>query len=453
MALLLSSRLWRSRLQLKLSIGLFICFSIGLGAQDWQLTQVGQLPEAVANNAVCEGFVGDTTYIYSFAGIDSTKSHAGIHLRSYRYNTLTHEVQQIADLPDNLGKIAAAASRVKDTIYIIGGYHVFSSGTEVSSARVHRYSVQQDSFLDNGADIPVPIDDQVQAVWRDSLIYVVTGWSNSTNVPNVQIYNPTTNVWSAGTAVPNNNAYKSFGASGAIIGDTIYYFGGASLSGAFNIQNQLRKGVINPDNPTEITWSVQVPDSDVRGYRMGATTLSDKVCWIGGSEQTYNFDGIAYNGSGGVPPANRSLYWSVNDSDGWQQSLTNELPMDLRGVGEYSDSIKYLIGGMEAEQRVSNKILRLEWVQTTAANEAVALQSLELFPNPIASNTLYVKADKVGAGTLNVQVFNLLGQLELAYKKQSSATLTIDVSSLDRGQYVLIVSSGQGQYLNRFIRL
>ena len=72
-------------------------------------------------------------------------------------------------------------------------------------------------------------------VYKDSLIYVVTGWSGSgfsgTNVANVQIYNPANDTWSVGTPVPNTNQYKAFGASGIIVEDTIYYFGGAKISG------------------------------------------------------------------------------------------------------------------------------------------------------------------------------------------------------------------------------
>ena len=120
--------------------------------------------------------------------------------------------------------------------------------------------------------------------------------------PNVQIYDPATNSWTVGTPTPDNHEYKSFGASGAIVGNTIYYFGGAAIGNKFPIQNQLRKGVINPNEPTDITWSISIPDPKMVGYRMAATTVGNQVHWIGGSGVTYNYNGIAYNGSGGVPP-------------------------------------------------------------------------------------------------------------------------------------------------------
>ena len=154
------------------------------------ISEVSTMPEAVSNNAVVEGWANDTGYVYSFGGIDSTKLWSGIHLRSFRYNTVTDFWDAIPSLPDTLGKIATGASLVDSIIYIIGGYHVYANSNELSSDKVHRFDPRTNNYLSDGADIPVAIDDHVQAVWNDSLIYVITGWSNTGNVPFVQIYDP-----------------------------------------------------------------------------------------------------------------------------------------------------------------------------------------------------------------------------------------------------------------------
>ncbi|MEM8909289.1 MAG: hypothetical protein AAGD05_15695, partial [Bacteroidota bacterium] len=274
---------------------LFICCCPLVWSQNWEITEVGLLPEAVSNNAVVEGFINGVPYLYSFSGIDASKNSAGIHLKSWRYNTQTGESMSLPDLPDTMGKIAAGASRIGDIIYIMGGYYVFENGNELTSEKVHRYDILNNTYLSDGAPIPVPVDDQVQVVWRDSLIFLVTGWRNTTNVPDVQIYNPSTDEWQVGTSVPNNFNYTSFGASGAIIGDTIFYFGGAAaifpVGNPFPIQSWLRKGVINPDDPTSINWSLSQFDPNVNGYRAGATTVGSTIFWLGGSGITYNFDG------------------------------------------------------------------------------------------------------------------------------------------------------------------
>jgi N-acetylneuraminic acid mutarotase len=327
-------------------------------AKKWHITQLKTLPEPITNNAVAEGFIKGKPYTFTFGGLDSTKLYSGIHKRNYKLDISNNTWQQIADLPDSLGKIASAASRIKNIIYILGGYHVFDDHSEKSSNKVHRYDILKNQFLEDGASIPVPIDDHVQAVWRDSLIYVITGWSDKENVPNVQIYNPEINSWSIGNSVPDNHIYKSFGASGTIIGDTIFYFGGASMGKHYPIQNSLRKGIINKNNPTQIIWSHQVLDSTIVGYRMAATQINNIPHWIGGSTSTYNYNAIAYDGSGGVNPSNRDLYLSNNKLS---SRILKNLPMDLRGIGEINDSTKIIIGGIEKNQKVSTKVYLLEW--------------------------------------------------------------------------------------------
>ena len=326
--------------------------------KNWKVQLLKNLPEAITNNAVSEGFIDGKHYAFTFAGLDSTKEYTGIHLRSYKYDIDREVWERIADLPDSLGKIASAASRIKDTIYIIGGYHVFKDHSERSSNKVHRYDVVNNRFLEDGIPIPTPIDDQVQAVWRDKLIYVVTGWSDKENMPNVQIYDPKKNSWSQGTQVPNNHTYKSFGASGTIIGDTIFYFGGASMGKHYPIQNILRKGIINSKNPTEIEWSHAILDSTIVGYRMAATSVNNAPHWIGGSTITYNYNPIAYNGSGGVNSSNRDLFYKNGE---FKQNFSNKFPMDLRGIAEINDSTKIIVGGIEENQRVSNKVYLLKW--------------------------------------------------------------------------------------------
>jgi hypothetical protein len=426
---------------------LILSFSLIISqAQVWDVTEIGQLPTAVANNAVTEGFVGSTPYLYSFGGIDATKTHGGIHLHSYRINTLTGLAETLADLPDTLGKVAAGASRINDTIYIIGGYHVFSNGNEVSSNKVHRFNVNTNSFIADGASIPTPIDDHVQAIWRDSLIYVITGWSNTTNVPKVQIYNPYTNLWAAGTSTTNSNNYKSFGASGTIIGDTIYYFGGASLGFNFPSQNQLRKGYINPNDPTDITWNYQVLDTQIKGYRMACTNIGNQIHWIGGSDVTYNYDGIAYNNSGGVNPNNRDLYLDTDKNLFWATNYTQDYPMDLRGIASVNDSLKYIAGGMLSNQIVTDKVYELKWHYTLTDIKKMNTNFTALvYPNPANKNSsITIETEGLLNNEGTVSLFNLNGQILHSTSLKPNKT-TIEIPNLNSGIYYIEISTEQGK--------
>lgn len=344
----------------KFTILLFLLLCSLTTTAQIKVTEVGIMAEPVSNNAVCEGFIDGIPYLYSFGGIDSSKTYSGIHLKSFRYNTLTDESIQIADLPDTLGKVACAASRIGNIIYIAGGYHVYKDGSERSSNKMHRYDIKRNIFLQDAADIPIATDDHVQVLWRDRLIYLITGWNNTENIPNVQIYNPYSDSWISATPIPDNHEYMSFGASGTIINDTIYYFGGATSERGFAIQNQLRIGVISPDNPTEIEWSISIPDNSINGYRMASTVVKDILHWIGGSFVTYNYNGIAYNGTGGVSTSNRDLSFNLINST-WAQDFASEIPMDLRGIANINDSLKFIAGGMILNQKVTNKVYKLEW--------------------------------------------------------------------------------------------
>jgi hypothetical protein len=248
----------------------------------FHLEPLNPLPEPLSNGAIEFGKINQDEFVYIWGSLDSTRSSSGIHQRGYKLNLNSNSWAPLPDLPDTTGKLALSASRIGDIIYVVGGYHVLSNGNEVSSNKVHRFSVSQNAFLSDASPIPVAIDDQVQTIYRDSLIYVITGWSNTGNVGDVQVYNPQTNTWNAATPVPVVGGFRAFGSSGCIVGDTIYYFGGASSSGInFPASNRLCKGYINPENPLEIAWESSIPDSNLRRYRSACIVAGNFPHWVG----------------------------------------------------------------------------------------------------------------------------------------------------------------------------
>lgn len=411
--------------------GIFVCLSsLFLHAQTlWTWEALPPMPEAVANNAVTAATVGGVPYVYSFSGINQTKIWSGIHLDAHRFNTQTQTWETIAPLPDDTGqggKIAAGASTVKNKIYIMGGYHVFANGSEVSSEKVHIYDPETNSYLPDGAPIPVPIDDHIQAVYRDSLIFVVTGWSNSTNVADVQIYNPSTNTWSEGTPTPDNGDYKVFGGSGTIVGDTIYYAGGARIGFNFPLGSFFRKGYIHPDDPTQIDWE-DMPESLALGYRMGAAQFDDKPLWFGGSMVSYNYNGIAYNGSGGVAPSGRLLIYRPESGSFLDLSATIPATMDLRGIAQVGYNQYVITGGMITGQEVTDQA----WLVTNLDNVSVPTiqqPKITLYPNP-ASNYFSIDTHK----PMQVVVYDVLGKKVL--QKNVLGREQVDIENLSSGVY------------------
>ena len=415
-------------------------------AQNILTETLSPLPEPVTNNAVAAARVADEWYVYSFTGLDSTKSCAGDHLRAYRYRVSADTWEALPDVPDpSGGKIAAAASVVKGKIYVVGGYHLGGNCNEISSAKTHVFDPAANAWLPDAAPLPVPIDDQVQGVWRDSLLYVISGWSNTTNVPTVQIYDPATDTWQSGTAVPNSNRYKAFGASGTIIGDTIYYAGGAVIAGNFPLRAVYRKGVIDPNAPTSITWS----DADAPAallYRSGATQYRGRPIWLGGSAVSYNFDGIAYNGSGGVAPLSDLVVGSAETDT--LERLPGVLPptMDLRGVAALDADTYILVGGMGPGQTVRPTTTRLRIDALTAAGAVTTAADWTVYPNPNAG-TLHFSAplsgqlDFYGADGRRRYRYTLRGQRSVRINGVAPGVYFVQlrVGARDRGLRQLVV--------------
>jgi hypothetical protein len=421
----------------KLIFLVFMVPGLAFGQYVWNITQKADMPIEVSNNAVVGAKIGPNGFVYSFCGIDSSLSLGGIHLKALKYDVTNDQWALLPDVPDTLGKVAAGASLVDTIIYVIGGYHVFNAAPfELSSNKVHRFNIKTDSWLSDGADIPTAIDDHVQVVWRDSLIYLVTGWSNTTNVPLVQIYDPANDNWLTGTPVPDNNDYKAFGASGDIIGDTIYYYGGASNGVNFPAQSEIRKGAIDPMDPTQINWIV---NDNTPGpiYRSAGFKAMGAMHWLGGSAVSYNYDADAYNGSGIVPPLAeiRSLSGS-----GWSSASTtssNMEVMDLRGIARIKGTGSFFIaGGIGPNATCLKSTFEIKPVPVSIPENDV-FPDVRIFPNP-ASEVLYVEVAEELSGAA-FQVENLLGQ-QVQKGVVQNQRMVIDVKALPEGSYYLKLS-------------
>ena len=414
----------------------FVLVSTFLNAQisGVNVTEVANMPMAISNNAVTEGWANDTAYMYSFGGIDATKIWSGINKKSFRYNTITDIWDTIPDLPNTNAVIAAGASYIDSIVYIMGGYRVLSNGNEISSNIVNRFDPRTNTYLSDGANIPVAIDDHVQAVYKDSLIYLITGWSNTGNVPNIQIYDPANDNWLTGTPVPNNNTYKAFGASGTIINNTIYYHGGASTSTNFPTQSNLRIGQINPNDPTLITWTFEY--TPYFTYRAACTSHVGVPFWMGGSKVTYNYNGIAYNGSGGVSPRTKIIA-DVGVGFFEESTPTIPLPMDLRGIASLNSVTKYIAGGMLSGQTVSNKTFLLNPYIVMSINEKNSSNSFHFYPNPTSEKVSLVFK---GKEERTISLINVIGK-EVLKKNTNTANLQLDVSTYPKGIYFIKVTT------------
>ncbi len=404
------------------------------------------MPEPISNNAQTEGILDGKIYIYTFAGIDSTKQFDGIHLRSYRMDLENETWEALPDLPDDRGKIAASASTIGDTIYIVGGYYVFENGTEQSSNHIHRFVISENNFIEDGASIPVPIDDHVQFVYKNRYIYIITGWTDSGHVPDVQIYDTKNDTWMMGDPVPSNSAFMVFGGSGEVIGDTIYYLGGAGPGGNFLPSPNLRKGAINPNNISEIVWTRDIVDQSP--YRAACVRTEEYIHWLGGSDKTYNYNGLAYTNNQGVPPNYKAI--SAFESSVLEdlEPITAALPMDLRGAADIGNDCFIICGGMLEDQIVSDECLKACFEKPSSTNPTAFTHSFKLINN-IINEELRLFSD-TPSEIDKIEIYSMDGQYIQGIQQFRNV---MNLSEMTSGMYIIRVLFNNSHYLtDKFIK-
>lgn len=316
------------------------------------------LPFPIANNAVASLRVGDRLHLFSFLGIDSTRLQDGIVRDAFSLRA-GEGWQALRPVPGAEGRLAATAQAVDGRVYLFGGYTVAPDGQERSVPEVDVWDPVAGRW-EAASPIPLPVDDAVSGVWRDSLIYLVSGWSQSDNVADVQIFDPAGARWLRGTPIPGPPV---FGHAGAIAEDAIIYCGGVRIDPSRNprfvISDSCWRGEIEPNAPERIAWRELAPPPGRPKYRAAAGTLpgSGLVIFTGGTDNPYNFDGVGYDGVPSEPDPTTFAYDVRRDR--WLRGPP--LPaatMDHRGL-VWAEGALWVVGGMRESRRVTGRTGRL----------------------------------------------------------------------------------------------
>ncbi|MEO7966329.1 MAG: galactose oxidase [Gemmatimonadaceae bacterium] len=318
-----------------------------------QSTTPTHLPHPVSNNAVASGRIGDEWWIFSALGVDSSKRWSGITRTATAWSSRTKSWTALPDVPGANGRLAATAQVVRGKLFVIGGYAVDSLAHETSMPNVDIYDPRTTTWI-RGAPIPLAVDDAVSGVYRDSLIYLVSGWHDTDNVPNVQVYDVVRDRWSKATPIPGAAV---FGHSGALSGNTLVFIDGAvrQPKGAkYRMQSQSWTGTIEGANPLSIIWRAAPTHPGPPIYRAAAGVCGARVIFAGGTDNPYNYDGIGYNGVPSAPRADviafdtKRRVWSV-------LAPLDAATMDHRALAVV-ERRGFVVGGMRAGQRVSDGV-------------------------------------------------------------------------------------------------
>ena len=310
------------------------------------------LPRPVANNAVAGHSLDGRTEVYSFLGIDTSKVWSGVQSWAFRWRLNEDEWSLLPPVPGP-GRLAATAQAVGGRVFVFGGYTVDADGGEVSIESVDIFDPALERWS-SGAPIPIPVDDAVSGVWRDSLIYLVSGWHNDGNEPDVQIYDPWTDTWSQASPIPGPPV---FGHTGGLAGDHLVYVDGAEVvvgRPRYRLAQSSWRGTIDPAQPEHVEWSPLVPHPGPALYRAAALGVEEGVLFYGGTDNPYNYNGLGYDGA---PAGARThgFFYRV-ESASWE--ALPPLPvasMDHRGLALARDRV-VLVGGMNSAREVSARV-------------------------------------------------------------------------------------------------
>ncbi|MBK6485630.1 MAG: hypothetical protein IPF98_01925 [Gemmatimonadetes bacterium] len=308
----------------------------------------------VSNNAVAAGRVGGDWWVFTALGVDSTRRWSGITRRAAAWSSATREWRALPDVPGDQGRLAATAQVVRGRWFIFGGYTVDSLGGERSLPSVDVFDPRTGRWS-RGRDIPVPVDDAVSGVYRDSLVYLVSGWHDTDNVRDVQVYDAVLDAWSVGTPIPGPGV---FGHSGELAGATIVYVDGAVRQSGdvkYRLHSQVWIGTINSARPTEIAWRAGPAHPGPSLYRAAVGRCGGRIIFAGGTGNPYNYNGIGYDGQPSSPLAT-VLAFETRTSR-WQALPPMPVAtMDHRALAVVGDT-GWVVGGMRAGQRVSGTMV------------------------------------------------------------------------------------------------
>jgi N-acetylneuraminic acid mutarotase len=316
------------------------------------------LPAPVSNNAVASLKTHGQFLLFSFMGMGPKKTWDAITNSAYALDVDTGKWTQIHAIPGPVGRIAAAAVGARDHVFLFGGYVVGPQGGEVTLPDVNVYQPLTDHWF-RGADIPVPVDDSIVGVYRDRYIYLVSGWSKTDAVPNVQLYDAKENKWKEATPIPGTPV---FGHAGAIVDDTIVYVDGVHKNPSGNqpkyvASDECWLGKINHSDPTKIEWTKLPNHPGPARYRIaaGGSEKDHAVYFAGGTDNPYNYNGVGYDGKPSEPSSMTFAFdLRTNKWETINQNTSNPT-MDHRGLVVTSQGL-VIIGGMEKGQQATSRV-------------------------------------------------------------------------------------------------
>lgn len=318
------------------------------------------LPLPMSNNAVAIVEDRSGPVLFSMTGLTPGKTWRDVSHRGYMLDLRPGAKPgwQPLEVPGP-PRLAASAVSIGATVFLVGGYTVGEDHSEVSTPEIWAYDSHAATWSEH-TKMPVPVDDAVVMPYANRYLILVSGWSNTGNVDNTQVYDTKTGEWWPSTPFPGSPV---FGHAGALLGDWMVICDGVKIEPLpegrrFVPAVECHEGTILDDKATAIEWRQIAHHGGPSLYRMAAGATEDSVIFAGGTSNPYNYNGVGYDGR--LAFASQSVFARHRGERRWQQLAA--LPvgsMDHRGLLVF-DGQMHIIGGMHDPQQVSDRVISVK---------------------------------------------------------------------------------------------
>lgn len=405
------------------------CF-VSKAQGDWSFVQISSMPEPTAMNVVTSVNVGPDQYVYSFGGASQDLNLSSIHQNIVKYNVSSGFWQNVNVVLDTIPKLGYDVSVVDNIMYIIGGTR-YQNGEMTDLSTVQVFNPFTDTLEPNGASLLKPVSNHQQFVWRDSLIYVVSGWSNGELIADVQLFNPFFDTWEMATPLPESTVFKSAGGSGYIIQDTIYYWGGTNATNGA-LTNNLRKGIIDVENPVNIEWLNEGETVAENIYRPLASGHSETVFWYGGTKTFFELRDEQWQ-AGVLPKAHLLMFGTRTSSF----ELIEDIPFaqyGVKGMAKLGGGNWLIAGGIDSLNHVTSRAFLLNNVSLSDWDLALQPPLFEIIDQ---GDQYLIQTENIGS----ISVFDITGR-RLYFERKQLADITIDKMYLNAPMLFFVFDDG-----------
>ncbi len=244
----------------------------------------------------------------------------------------------------------------------------------------------------------------------NGLIYVIGGYSGSTDPNTNQVFDPIANTW---TDLSPGSFIARDGLTACAIGDTIYTMAGIvdDFSNTFQVFD-----------PSTNMWSTPTTTGWLTTRSLGASDVIDgKIYVVGGTNDTEHFVG----GLQVFDPATTA----------WSTAITTDTVIPREELGAVAVNGKlYVIGGIKASSLGSVFSIDIQFFTPASSGVSMtpATSGITVWPNPTDG---VITVGGMPSGEWSVTIENPLGEKVLNAVDIDNSQLSIDLDALSSGAY------------------